>query len=62
MAVPATEALNAAYPGAELVLLCAPPHISLLTGRPSPVNRTLPLPSTQGIYDPATDGGNAVMP
>jgi ADP-heptose:LPS heptosyltransferase len=58
MAVPAMEALKAAYPDAELVLLCAPPHTTLLTARPSPVSRALPLPSIPGIYDPASDGGD----
>jgi ADP-heptose:LPS heptosyltransferase len=57
MAVPAMEALKAAYPDAELALLCAPQHTSLLTGRPSPVDRALPLPPTPGVYDPSTDGG-----
>ncbi|BBY07584.1 glycosyltransferase family 9 protein [Mycobacterium noviomagense] len=57
MAVPAMEALGAAYPDAELVLLCAPPHTALLTTRPSPVSRALPLPQVPGIYDPANDGG-----
>ncbi len=58
MTVPAMEALKAAYPDAELVLMCAPQHTTLLTGRPSPVNRTLPLPPGQGIYDPPTPGGD----
>ena len=57
MAVPAMEALKAAYPDAELVLVCAPPHTTLLTGRPSPVSEALPLPSIPGIYDPVNDGG-----
>jgi ADP-heptose:LPS heptosyltransferase len=58
MAVPAMEALEAAYPDAELVLLCPPPLVGLLTGRPSPVTRALPLPPTPGVYDPVTDGGD----
>ena len=58
MAVPAMEALKAAYPDAELVLLCAPSLVKLLTGRPSPVSRALPLPPTPGVYDPSSDGGD----
>ena len=57
MAVPAMEALKAAYPEAELVLLCAPSLVKLLAGRPSPVSRALPLPPTPGVYDPSSDGG-----
>ncbi len=58
MALPAMEALKAAYPDAELVLLCAPSLVGLLTGRQSPVGRAMPLPPTPGVYDPASDGAD----
>ncbi len=58
MAVPAMEALSAAYPDADLVLLCAPSLVGLLTGRPSPVSRAMPLPPAKGVYDPSADGGD----
>src|SRR5439155_12340988 len=40
-ALPALDALRAAYPAAELVLLGAPWHARLLTGRPGPVDRAV---------------------
>lgn len=51
MAVPAMEALKAAYPDAELALLCAPSLVGLLTGRPSPVSQAIPLPPAPGVHD-----------
>ncbi|SDZ38953.1 ADP-heptose:LPS heptosyltransferase [Micromonospora pattaloongensis] len=49
--LPALEALRAAYPAAELVLLGAPWHARWLTGRPSPVDRVLVVPPAEGIHD-----------
>jgi ADP-heptose:LPS heptosyltransferase len=50
-AVPAMESLAAAYPGAELVLLCAPPHAALLRDRPGPVTDVVALPPATGVYE-----------
>jgi ADP-heptose:LPS heptosyltransferase len=60
-AVPAMEALVAAYPGAELDLLCAPNIVGLFADRPSPVSRAIPLPFARGVHEPDamnTDGGD----
>jgi ADP-heptose:LPS heptosyltransferase len=43
-ALPALDALRAAYPAAEIVLLGAPWHARFLTGRPGPVDRVVELP------------------
>ncbi len=43
-ALPALDALRAAYPEAEIVLLARPWHRAFLEGRPGPVNRVIPLP------------------
>ncbi|GAB4100941.1 glycosyltransferase family 9 protein [Sinomonas halotolerans] len=43
-ALPALAALRAAYPGAETVLLTTPLLAGLLEGRPSLVDRTVPVP------------------
>jgi ADP-heptose:LPS heptosyltransferase len=51
VSLPALVALKAAYPAAELVLLGADWHAGLLTGRPGPVDRCLPVPSTRGVRD-----------
>lgn len=53
VAMPAIDALGAAYPGAELVLLGSPLHAELLRGRSSPVTRVEVLPVAQGIRDAA---------
>ncbi|MEV1287792.1 glycosyltransferase family 9 protein [Micromonospora sp. NPDC049679] len=47
--LPALEALRAAYPSAEMVLLGAPWHARWLTGRPSPVDRVLVVPPAEGV-------------
>ena len=52
-AMPAMEALGAAYPDAELVLLGVPSLVPLLTGRPGPVHRAVPLPPARGVFEPA---------
>lgn len=56
-ALPAAEALAAAYPGAELVLLGTPGHAALLGDRPSPFTAVEVLPAWPGVQtgpeDPA---------
>jgi ADP-heptose:LPS heptosyltransferase len=49
--LPALEALRAAYPTAELVLLGSGWHPGFLTGRPGPIDRCLAIPPTTGIRD-----------
>ncbi len=56
MALPALEALRSAFPEAEMVLLGRHWHADFLRGRPGPVNRTVVVPYTPGIYDPPGDG------
>lgn len=51
-AMPAIEALCAAYPGAEILLLGAPLHAELFASRPSPIDRVIPLPPARGVYEP----------
>jgi ADP-heptose:LPS heptosyltransferase len=51
VSLPAIEALRAAYPAAELVLLGADWHARFLVGRPGPVDRCLPVPPTPGVRD-----------
>jgi ADP-heptose:LPS heptosyltransferase len=50
--LPALEALRAAYPGAEIVLLGAPWHADALAARPGPVDRVLVAPAAPGIRPP----------
>ncbi|RWZ51526.1 glycosyltransferase family 9 protein [Labedella phragmitis] len=50
-AVPAIEALAAAYPEARITLLGTPLHRALLAGRPSPVSDVEILPVAPGIRD-----------
>lgn len=47
--LPALDALRAAYPDAELVLIGAPWHAELLRDRPGPVDRVLVVPPAAGI-------------
>lgn len=62
-AVPAMDALGAAYPDAELVLLGVPSMVPLLAGRPGPVHRVVALPPTRGVFEPAgSDLGDAGVP
>ncbi len=42
--LPALEALRAAYPGAEIVLVARDWHQAFLDGRPGPIDRVFPLP------------------
>jgi ADP-heptose:LPS heptosyltransferase len=51
VSLPALEALRAAYPQAELVLLGAGWHAGFLAGRPGPVDRCLAVPPTVGVRD-----------
>ena len=51
VSLPALEALRAAYPDAELVLLGSGWHAGFLAGRPGPVDRCLPVPPTAGVRD-----------
>jgi ADP-heptose:LPS heptosyltransferase len=51
VSLPALEALRAAYPKAELVLLGAGWHAGFLAGRPGPVDRCLAVPPTAGVRD-----------
>jgi ADP-heptose:LPS heptosyltransferase len=51
VSLPAIEALHAAYPAAELVLLGAGWHAGFLAGRPGPVDRCLAVPPTIGVRD-----------
>lgn len=50
--LPALDALRAAYPEAELVLLGAPWHAKLFRDRPGPVDRVLVVPPAPGIRAP----------
>ena len=50
-ALPALDALRAAYPSAEIVLLGAPWHAKLWRDRPGPVDRVLVVPPAPGIRD-----------
>lgn len=50
-ALPALEALRAAYPHAEIVLLGRQLYRELLAGRPSPVDRVEVVPPMEGIAD-----------
>jgi ADP-heptose:LPS heptosyltransferase len=47
--VPALEALRAAYPGAEIVLLGRAWHRAFLEGRPGPVDRVVVVPAYGGV-------------
>lgn len=51
VAMPALEALRAAYPRAEIVLLGAGWHPAFLARRPGPVDRTIVVPPSRGVRD-----------
>ena len=51
VSLPALEALRAAYPEAELVLLASGWHTGFLAGRPGPVDRCVAVPPTVGVRD-----------
>ncbi|HWC26403.1 MAG TPA: hypothetical protein VG474_07465, partial [Solirubrobacteraceae bacterium] len=42
--LPALDALRAAYPEAEITLLATELHRDLLSDRPAPVDRVVPVP------------------
>lgn len=48
-ALPALSALRARFPAAEITLLGKPWHVNFLRGRPSPVDRVVPLPPIAGV-------------
>lgn len=50
-ALPALAALKAAYPAAEIVLLGRDWHAEFLRDRPSPVDRVIPVPCSEGVRD-----------
>ncbi len=52
-ALPALAALRAAYPHAEMVLLGRAWHAAFLAGRPSPVDRVVPVPPAAFDDDPS---------
>ena len=52
MTLPALDALKAAYPQAEIVLLAGPWHAEFLAGRPSPVSRVVVIPPLHHIDQP----------
>ena len=54
-ALPALDALAAAYPEAEITLLGTALHAALLDGRPGPVQRVEVLPSAPGIHPGSVD-------
>ncbi len=49
--LPALEALRAAYPQAEIVLLAKAWHANFLQGRPGPVDRVVVVPSYRGVSE-----------
>jgi ADP-heptose:LPS heptosyltransferase len=52
-ALPALDALRAAYPGAEIVLLGRELHRELLEGRPGSVDRVVVIPVSRGVRQEA---------
>jgi ADP-heptose:LPS heptosyltransferase len=52
MTLPALDAVRAAYPRAEIVLLGKPWHAEFLRGRPGPVDRVEVLPPVPGLTAP----------
>ncbi|MDQ3865528.1 MAG: glycosyltransferase family 9 protein [Actinomycetota bacterium] len=52
VSLPAFEALRAAYPEAEIVLLGTRIHDELLAGRPAPIDRVVVVPAVPGVAAP----------
>jgi ADP-heptose:LPS heptosyltransferase len=50
-ALPALEALRAAFPRAEIVLLGRDWHPGFLDGRPGPLNRVVAVPPSRGVHE-----------
>ncbi len=50
-ALPALDGLRRAYPQAEIVLLACDWHRAFLAGRPSAVDRVLPIPPSRGVRE-----------
>ena len=50
-ALPALEALRAAYPAAEIVLLAKKWHANFLANRPGPVDRVVVVPVSKGVNE-----------
>lgn len=61
LAIPAMDALAAAYPDAEIVLLSPPRLRAIMTGRPSPVSRVVSLPPARGVYEPNEGFGDTTV-
>ncbi len=59
--LPALEAIRAAYPACEIVLLGRPWHARFLSGRPSPIDRVAVIPAHEGLFQPS-DGELAEVP
>ncbi|GAA2192325.1 glycosyltransferase family 9 protein [Micromonospora lupini] len=59
--LPALDALRAAYPSAEIVLLGAPWHAKLWRDRPGPVDRVLVVPPGPGIRQPEAGEPESTM-
>ncbi|HZU66133.1 MAG TPA: glycosyltransferase family 9 protein [Ktedonobacteraceae bacterium] len=57
-ALPALQALRTTYPQAEIVLLAKDWHAAFLKNRPSPIDRVIVIPATQGV---GRDAGEAYM-
>jgi ADP-heptose:LPS heptosyltransferase len=50
-ALPALDALRAAYPQAEIVYLGQPWHEQFLSGRPGPIDRVIIVPRSKGVRE-----------
>jgi ADP-heptose:LPS heptosyltransferase len=50
-ALPALEALRAAYPQAEIVLLAKKWHANFLANRPGPIDRVVVIPVSKGVNE-----------
>jgi ADP-heptose:LPS heptosyltransferase len=61
-ALPALDALRAAYPDAEITLLGAPWHAKLMAGRPGPVDRVLVVPPAPGVREAGRDEPDDLSP